>query len=102
MAKRGRKPKVKVDNEKIAKAIKERKEHKARVKAEKLATQEPQGDKTDNQVVIDAQAKKGETRATLMKQAQAQGIKYFRILTKEELTEVLATDGAGTDRKSVV
>lgn len=74
---------------KTAKADKERKEaHQAAKKAADVAAV---GTKTTG-VGISSHPKEGNgklTRKELMSQAQAKGIKYFRILHREELTEVL-------------
>lgn len=78
--------------ERVVKVIKDKKA----LKAEKIATPEAPVAEIKTGVGIIDQTPLGNTgekagsRADLMAQAQAGGIKYFRILTKEELTKVLA------------
>jgi len=76
---------------KVKKVIKDKKALKA-LEAPKVTPAETPGEAIDTGLGIDAQVKttKQGTRAALMTEAQKRGIKYFRILTKEELAKVLA------------
>ena len=83
----GKGSKVKKENAKITKVIKEKKA---------LATGMPQIQRQDalveanaSQVGREIPLVKEETRAALMQQAKEKGIKYFRILSKQELARVL-------------
>lgn len=72
--------KVKKDNKRIATAVKAKK-----------TTPEAQGEAVEKPVGIVDQAKPG-TRTQLMNEAKAKGIKYFRILSKEDLGKVLSPE----------
>lgn len=85
----GKGSKAKKENAKITKVVKEKKAEK-QAKQTKVSPPVAPGEAITTGVDIVEQAPKAGTRAALMAEAQAKGIKYFRILTKEELTEVLS------------
>ena len=75
--------------------------HYGKGKKKKKAAKE----KVEEKVKITQKAaaeKKGQSRADLMAQAKEKGIKNFRVLNKEELMNVLATETTKEDIDKVV
>jgi hypothetical protein len=80
----GKHSKAKKENAKISKVIKEKKE----IASGTSAPEAPSSTTAKPGNIVD-QAPKAESRAQLMAIAKEKGIKYFRILSKEELKQVL-------------
>ena len=76
--------KIQKDNAKIAEIMKARKAAKAIAKAAKETAPI-----VEKEVVLGNTGEKAGSRADLMAQAKNMGIKYFRILTRDELEIVL-------------
>ena len=79
---------------KVKKVIQDKKAIKEAKQAEVKAPQPVCATKSTGVGIVDQapKAPKAGSRAELMKQAQAKSIKYFRILSKEELQEILITN----------
>jgi len=93
----GKGSKVKKENVKLVKVIRQHKVKDALIKA-----QDAQGGTIKEEVGIDTPPIKAGSRAALMQQAKDKGIKYFRILTKEELTKVLQVTATKEEVEQII